>query len=321
MSDKKISISLTEESPVKLPEEIQRIGTEATQAIWIFSQSLANAEIAKIREASATVEKNAISQQQQALQEVERLNVERQQAYAKIDNLTKENKSLHIDLDREIGEVKTAHSHIAVLQEKIEKQEHDIKNLHEELGRARESGEIAQKRLHEVVYQSQQDQVDLRTLREEITVQQRNRERLEKTINTTTAEAEQTWKQLKTEQTKVAVAEALTQELRETIRKLESDIKLLKEDKQEFREARDAEEKLRIELEKKLVAITTRAEAQEKTYKETIAKLEQDNNFVKSEATTLRNRIIKAEGALEREKKAIERLETKLVATSGSPTK
>ncbi|EDN72020.1 hypothetical protein BGS_0822 [Beggiatoa sp. SS] len=38
----------------------------------------------------------------------------------------------------------------------------------------------------------------------------------------------------------------------------------------------------------------------------------------KNESGALGNRMIKAEGALEREKKALERLETKLIAATGA---
>jgi septal ring factor EnvC (AmiA/AmiB activator) len=47
-----------------------------------------------------------------------------------------------------------------------------------------------------------------------------------------------------------------------------------------------------------------------------ITKLEQELAAHKSEVTTVRNRLIKAEGGLEREKKAVERLENKLAATA-----
>jgi hypothetical protein len=64
-----------------------------------------------------------------------------------------------------------------------------------------------------------------------------------------------------------------------------------------------------------MASLTSRAESQEWAYKEIIAKLEKELEIAKNEATSVRSRMIKAEGALEREKKAIERLETKLIAT------
>jgi chromosome segregation ATPase len=122
---------------------------------------------------------------------------------------------------------------------------------------------------------------------------------------------------LKLEQTKVAVAEALTQELREVIKKLNDDIKLLKQDKQELREDVESEKKVHAETEKKLTALSARADSQEWAYKEMISNLEKDLEIAREEASAVRTRMIKAEGKLERETKAIERLETKLVAAAG----
>ena len=51
-------------------------------------------------------------------------------------------------------------------------------------------------------------------------------------------------------------------------------------------------------------------------HKETILKQDKELKTARSEVTSLRNRMIKTEGAFEREKKALERLETKLVAAS-----
>ena len=70
-------------------------------------------------------------------------------------------------------------------------------------------------------------------------------------------------------------------------------------------------------MSKKLNTLTARAESQEWAYKEMMSGLEKDLDIAREEASTVRARMIKAEGKLERETKAIERLETKLVAAAG----
>jgi chromosome segregation ATPase len=257
-------------------------------------------------------------QYQDVLIKVEQMSREIANATTNIDSLTRENKSLQVDVNRKLGELKSAADQIAYFQEKLVQQEHEIKRLIEENGRVRENSENLKKRLYEVSRQSEQDQVTLKEIREESAVNIHIRERLEKNLKTAMQEAEEVWKQLKHEQAKSAAAEALVQEMKETTKKYEVEIKLLKQEKQELKEAVEAEAKTRIDLEKRLATLAARLESQEWGYKEMITKLEKELEIAKAEASQVRNRMIKAEGALEREKKAIERLETKIIAATGT---
>jgi chromosome segregation ATPase len=172
--------------------------------------------------------------------------------------------------------------------------------------------------LYEVNHQAEQDRLTLKETREEAIVNLRTRERLDKDLKTAIQESKDIWEKLKMEQRKAAVAESLVQELREAGKKYEADIKLLKQEKHELKESLEGESKAHMEMEKKVAALTARADSQEWGYRETILKLENELEVTKSESAALRNRMIKAEGALEREKKALERLETKLIAATGA---
>jgi len=189
--------------------------------------------------------------------------------------------------------------------------------LTEEVGRVHENANGLKKRLYEVNRQAEQDRTALKEVREELAVTLHNRDRLEKDIKTAKQETNEVWKQLKLEQKQAAVAEALVQEMKETGKKYESEIKSLKAEKQEIKARLETEARARVDLEKKVAMLQGRADSHEVAHKETIAKLEQEVELVKSEASTVRNRMIKAEAALEREKNACERLETKLVAATG----
>ncbi|BAP55491.1 hypothetical protein THII_1194 [Thioploca ingrica] len=313
-----INLSIIEGNPVEIPEEIQRMGREALQILWQVSQQIAQQEIAKINKQSQQREIEITRQYQETLTKVERMNLDITTAYANIDSLTRENKSLQVDINRKLGELKSAADQIAFFQEKLVQQEHEIKQLSEESGRVRENAENLKKRLYEVTRQTEQDQVALKEIREESAVNIHIRERLEKNLKTAMQESEEVWKQLKREQGKAATAEALVQEMKETTKKYEVEIKLLKQEKQELKDAVEAEVKTRIDLEKRLATVAARLESQEWGYKEMITKLEKELEIVKAEASQVRNRMIKAEGALEREKKAIERLETKIIAATGT---
>ena len=294
------------------------MGKEALQILWQVSQHIAQQEIAMINQQSQQKEMEVTQQYRETLTKVEQMSREITNAATNIDSLTRENKSLQVDVNRKLGELKSAADQIAFFQEKLVQQEHEIKQLIEENGRVRENAETLKKRLYEVSRQSEQDQVALREAREESAVNIHIRERLEKNLKTAMQEAEEVWKQLKHEQAKAAAAEALVQEMKEATKKYEVEIKLLKQEKQELKEAVEAEAKTRIDLEKRLATLATRLESQEWGYKEMITKLEKELEIVKAEASQVRNRMIKAEGALEREKKAIERLETKIIAATGA---
>lgn len=315
---RQINLSIIEGNPVEIPEEIQRMGREALQILWQVSQQIAQQEIESIKKQSQQREGELAQQYQETLDKVGQMSHELTTAHANIDSLMRENKSLQVDINRKLGELKSAADQIVFFQEKLVQQEHEIKQLSEESGRVRENAENLKKRLYEVNRQAEQDQVVLKEIREESAVNIHIRERLEKNLKTAMQESEEVWKQLKREQSKAATAEALVQEMKEATKKYEVEIKLLKQEKQELKDAVEAEVKTRIDLEKRLATVTARLESQEWGYKEMIAKLEKELEIVKAEASQVRNRMIKAEGALEREKKAIERLETKIIAATGA---
>ena len=313
-----IHLSIVEEPPPEIPEDIRRMGMEALQALWHTSQRLAQGEIETAKKRYQQYETEVLQQRQEALDKIKQVSREIEVSKIRIETLTRENKSLQVDLNRQTGELKSAEDQIQHLQEKLTQQEYEIKRLTEDLGRSRENSDVLQKRLHEAVRQAEQDRAALKDITEESAVNLRMRERLDQDLKSARLESEQMWKQLKQEQTRAVVSEALVQEMKETIKKLENEIKLLKQEKREIRENMEGEIKVRLEMEKNVAASTARAESQEWGYKEMIHRLEKELEVAKSESSTLRNRLIKAEGALEREKKAIERLETKLVAATGS---
>jgi chromosome segregation ATPase len=313
-----INLSVIEKNPEQVPEEIQRIGTQAIQILWQTSQDIAQQEIETVKKRYQQYKVEVLQQRQDALDKVEQVNNEITNAKGVIETLKRENKSLQVDLERKIGELKSAQDQVTIVHEKLAQQEYEAKRLIEESGRVHEKAEGLKKRLYEVNRQAEQDRTALNEVREELAVTLHNRERLEKDIKTAKQETNDVWKQFKLEQKQTAVAEALVQEMKETNKKYESEIKSLKAEKQEIKARLETEAKTRLDLEKKVAMLQGRADYHEMAHKEAIAKLEQEVELVKSEASTIRNRMIKAEAALEREKNACERLETKLVAATGA---
>ena len=312
-----INLSVIEENPTPMPEDVQNLSLEALQIIWQTSHDIATKEIKAASARYQKFEAEVLQQRQEALDKVAKTNKEIAAAKATIENFTRENKSLQVDINRKIGELKTAEGRAMVLEDKLAQREHETKYLNEEVGHVRENAEELKKRLYECNRQSEQDNTALLETREDLAVNINNRERLQKELNSAKQEAAEIWKQLKLEQRQTAVAEALVQEMREANKKSEAEIKLLKEEKQDIKAALENEVKGRVGTEKRIAVLNARMESQEVGYRETISRLEQDLVMNKSEVVVIRNRMIKAEASFEREKKALERLETKMVAASG----
>ncbi len=318
MSRKQINLSVIEDKPSRIPEDVERIGQDALQIFWQTSLDIAEKEIEAAKKHYQLHETEIKEQRKVALEKAEQASKKLAAANAIIETVTRENKSLQVDINNKNDELKIAVSRNTLCEETITEHEHEIKRLTEEVGRSHESADNLTKRLYEVNRRFERETIALKESREEATVNLRIRERVDKDLKVAIRESKEVWELLKTEQRRTAVAEALVQEKMEVVRNLEASIKLLKQEKYEIKETLEGEAKIRLEMEKRVVAITARTDSMEAGHKETILKQDKELKTARSEVTSLRNRMIKTEGAFEREKKALERLETKLVAASKS---
>ncbi|RKZ83168.1 MAG: hypothetical protein DRR19_19500 [Candidatus Parabeggiatoa sp. nov. 1] len=317
---RQINLSVVEDNPSNIPDEVQRMGMESLHILWQTSQDIAQKEINTIKKRYQQYEFEVMAQRQEALDKATHVNNELAVAKSIIETLTREKKSLQVDLNRKIGELKSSGDQITILQHNLIQQDNEVRRLSEEVGQVRERADSLKKSLYEATRKNEQAQSILKELREEVAVNRHSRDRLETELKSVRQEANEVWKQLAGEQRRAAIAETTVHELRETVKKYEGDIKLLKEEKQDIQANMAAENKTRVEMEKKVAMLTVRLESQETGYKEIIARMEQELEMAKNEASSVRTRMIRAEAALEREKKATERLETKLVAVSRATT-
>ncbi len=305
---KKINLSVIEDKPSKIPEEVERIGIDALQIFWQTSQDIAQNEIDTIKKRYQQYEAEILQQLQAAIKKAEQTSQKLAAANAAIEILTRENKSLQVDINHKNDALKNAAVQKNIFEETIAEQEHEVKHLTEDVGRSSESAENLKRRLYEVNRQLEQESAMLKESREDAAVNLRTSERIDKDLKVAIKESKNVWEKLKDEQRRASIAESVVHEKVEATKKSEASIKLLKQEKHELREILDAEIKARI--------VTARADSQEAGYKEIKTKQDKDLEVARSEVTSLRNRTIKAESALERERKALERLETKLIAAS-----
>ncbi len=317
MSRKALNLVTVEDRTAEPNEEILRIGSEAAEVIWKISQDFAYQEIEKIKKHYIAQEVKLNEQKQEAINKIAALEKELQSAKATIENLVRANKSLQVDVERETGELKSARNIVVSLQEKITKQEHEAHVLIEEVGRSKENADHLQKKIYELQRTVEQDQETLRQAQEEALVNAKMRERLDVLVRESKSELEQAIKQSRAELSRAVTAETAVTELRETVKKMEIEVRQLRDEKQELRSQRDAEVKNRNEAEKKIAAITARADTQEWALKDNVSKLEQELSVAKQESQGMRERLIKAESSVERERKARENLENKLIAATG----
>ncbi len=310
-----INLSLIEENPEQVPEEIERIGKEALQILWESSQNIALQEIELIKVRYQKYKSEIMYQRQETLNKIEVVNEELTKANQYIGSFKRENKSLKVDLDSKIADLKSSDDQVAILKEKLAEQEQENQHISEEIGRLREGNDNMQRRLYESTRLAEQNNTSLRETREELVVTKHNGERLKQELEIVIDEAKEAWQKLKQEERRSAVAEALVQEMRETVQKHEKTIKLSYEEKKDIMSNLTNENKVRIDLEKKNATLTAHSDSQEWAYKEMLSKVEHDLNMSRSEATSVRKRMISAEAGLEREQKIRESLETKLIAS------
>jgi chromosome segregation ATPase len=313
-----INLSQIEENPEVVPEQLQKMATESLQILWQLSQNVAQDEIKTAKQRYKKLESEVLEKRQEALDKVTEIKKEIAATKQVLETIKRENKSLEVDQKREKTELKSLEDRNHVLQEKLVLQEQEIKHLTEQLGAARQHGENLQKRLQIVENDLEKVREKLTESNEELAVSSHNNERLEKNIVTVQKELDETWKQLKVEERKAAVAEALVEEMKQSNNKHENEIKALKTEQLEKKASIAVESKAKLDQEKKVATLTARLEIQEKSYKDIIKRLEQELTMSRAEASNMRNRVVKAEGGLEREKRALERLENKLIAASNA---
>jgi len=310
---KTISLSVSEDDPIKLPEEVQRLGLDALKIIWKVAQDIAQKEIDKIQQKYEKCESDILQQKQATLQQVDSLTEQLKKATANIEALDRENQALQVDVNNKIAELKSAHDHINVLQEDSVQKVNETNTLIEELGRGRERIETLEKRLHESEYQIEQERNAAQELRDEAIVNTHARDRLKKDLKSVSSELEEMRQQLRVEKTKAAVDNALVKELRENIKKMEEEIGRIKDEKLEVNEQLQSETNVRTNLEKKVAFLTARNESQEWAHKENITKLEKELAVSREETASVRKRMIGAEAMFEREKKRTDMFEAKVI--------
>jgi len=310
------NLSIIKGNPQSVPEDIQRMGLDAVQMIWQTSQGIAQQEIEATKAQYEQYKVGIIQQRQEALDQVDEIKKEIAAANDSILSLTREKHSLEVDLNRKISHLKSAEDKSTIYQEKNHQKEQETRRVTEEIGRISEQSEWVKKRFSEVERKLEHEHAANQENREKLAVVQHQRDDLENTLKGITKEKDELQKQLQIAQNRATIAEALLNEQKDSKQTYEQELKQLRREKQEIKSTVELEKNKRIELDKKVAIFMARIDAQETRYKEMRTKLEHELDSSQKEATQIRQRMIKAEAGVEREKNAVERLETKLAAFS-----
>ncbi len=303
---------------MELPEEIHQIGSDAMSAIWQVAHRIVQEDIEKIKEIYHHKETELLTKHQTALDSIDYLKKSIAELKQSLDLKGREYKSLKVDFERRTGELSNEQTHTERLEEKILSQEHDVKRLTEELARTKENLDYQNRRLDEIVRQTKLDEQNAQKLKEDLATNIKQKERLQEQYQHLLDEHDAIQHTFKSIQAQATSATAALEENRIALKKSEQTVQEVKGELNTTRDILETEQKGRFELEKKYALLQTQVETQEFSHREAMKKIEQELSLYKSEAQTLRTRMIKTEGALEREKKAVERLETRLaVLASG----
>jgi chromosome segregation ATPase len=310
------NLSIIKGNPKTVPEDIQRMGLDAVQVIWQTSQSIAQQEIEAAKTQYEQYKAGIMQQRQEALDQVDQIKKEIAAAKDVIVSLTREKHSLEVDLNRKISHLKSAEDKSTLFQEKHLQKEQETRRVTEEIGRISEQAEWVKKRFAEVERKLEQERTAHQEKREKLAVIQHQRDDLENTIKVITREKDELLKKLQLAENRATVAETMLNNNQDSRKKYDSEIKQLIKEKHDLKSSQELEKNTRMELEKKVAILMARIDAQEAKYKEMRTKLEQELDLAKKELAPIRDRMIKAEAGFEREKNAVERLETKLAALS-----
>ncbi len=310
------NLSIIKGTPKTVPEDIQRMGLEAVQVIWQTSQGIAQQEIEAAKTQYEQYKAEIMQQRQEALDQVDQVKKEIAAAKDVIASLTREKHSLEVDLNRKISHLKSSEDKLTIFQEKHRQKEQEVRRVTEEIGRVTEQTEWMTKRFSDLERKFEQERAANQANREKLAVLQHQRDDLEKTVKILNREKDELLKKLQLAENRATVAETMLNEYKNTDQQYDREIKQLRKEKQDLKSSMELEKNTRMELEKKVAMFMARIDAQEAKYKEMRTKLEHELDLAKKELAPIRDRMIKAEAGLEREKNAVERLETKLAALS-----
>jgi len=297
---------------VKLPGDVSQIGNEAMHAIWQVAQKAFKDELTHeinlLRDQHEKVERKAEREHER----IEQLEKEQANLQLQLEQFRRENRRLEIEQERKVGEASNQERHSQRLEEKILQRDQEVRQINENFIITRENGQRAQKLLDEKTRQCDLLQQEMRDQKEETVAIKNTHARLEKDNKQYNIENEQLREQNKKEYAKLMANEVLISEIRENNKKQERSIQEHRLELHETKDKLDNEHKSRISTEKKSLLQASQAESQSQKDKENITKLDHDVHQAQGDVQNLRNRMIRIEGAWEREKKAVERLEARL---------
>ena len=299
---------------IDIPDDVAQIGSEAMHAIWLVAEQ-------KIKQQLDKQAQDARDKQQQAEHAYDKLQDQSQkvekthkQLQLEYEQLQRENKRLTMDLERQHGEMNNQKRHHEHLEEKLLERDQEIRHLSNEFSSTTENANRLQKLLDDKNRQHELLQQEERDHHETLIISKRNNERDQEEIKRLSIEIEQARDKNKKDYAQALANDVLVNELREQNKKLEHSLQQQRSEIQDSRERLDSEHKLRIKIEKKTELQISQLESANEANRATIKKLEQDLTMAQSETQNLRNRMIRVDGAMERDKKEIERLEAHLVS-------
>ena len=189
----------------------------------------------------------------------------------------------------------------------------EIKQLTLELGRLQEKSESSQKKLEKSQMQLQEEQEKAISLQQELRLTQNNKKNYEQNLQHLQDELSKTNNQLRIESHRATVAETLSEENKSQREQSYHEVIQLKASLKSNQEKIEITQSNLHDANKRVGNLKTQAEMQANFNQKNISQLEIELKSSKSELSELRQRVIKAESASERERKAMERLENKLL--------
>ncbi len=297
----------------KIPEVITEQHDNLLQAMWAEVERILAENRAEIKNHWER-EQNTLSKKYDIIfNELESLKEKYNLLVADYNQLDKANQLLEKSIEQRSSDLRASQQQQAELNAKNSKFLDEIKQLTLDLGRITEHRNLLQKQIEKDHLQAQDEQDRLQNVQQALQLQQYHNRQNEQEIQHLEEELAKVSNQLRMETHKATVAETLSTEVQNQKEQAFHEVIQLKGHLKSAQEKTEGLQKNLEEANKRISNLQTQAEMQVSFYQKNIKQLETELKTSKSELHDLRQRVIKAESAAERERKAIERLENKLL--------
>ena len=298
---------------LKIPEQILQQHDDALKDLWAEVETYVTDVREELKVYWEREQNNVNKNLSNTLHELDGLKEKYSALLGDYNQLDQANQLLEKSIEQRSSDLRASEQVKIELNNKNNQLLEEIKQIILEVGRLREQNVTLQKQVEKdhILVQEEQEHVVL--LAQEIKIHQNNIKHSEQENQHLQEELAKVNNQLRLEARKATIAETLSTEIQIQKEQCNHDIIQLKSSLKSSEESIHVANASLADANKRVSNLKTQAEMQANFNQKNMHQLESELQASKTELSELRQRVIKAESASERERKAMERLENKLL--------